>query len=428
MAEELDWRNIVTGLEIPSITYSDQPYIVKTDDGAWLCCITTGVGREGEPGQIVTTMRSTDQGKTWSPPLFVEPAGGPEASWAVLLKTPGRRIYIFYIHNSDNLRAVKADNPPYKDGLCSRVDSLGYYVFKYSDDDGRSWSEARYPIPVREMDIDRKNPYGGAVRFFWNVGRPFIHGGAAYVPMHKVGGFGEGFFTRSEGVLLKSANLLTESDPEKLAWETLPDGDFGLRTPPGGGPIAEEQSFSVLSDGSFFCVYRTIDGHAACCYSRDGGHTWTAPQYMRYADGRLMKHPRAANFAWKCANGKFLYWFHNHGGRFISEHPQPAHHRLRGPQPGLAVRRGRGGLAGGPGHPLVAAGDRPLRRRSLHPHELSRSGRGRRQLLPDRDAEGQGAGPPARYRVCWKGFGRRSAMAPSWMAPPLPLQPRGGRC
>ncbi|MBM4026681.1 MAG: hypothetical protein FJ280_14955 [Planctomycetes bacterium] len=327
MEYESDPRHLANGSEIPTITYSDQPYIVKTDDGAWLCCITTGVGREGEPGQIVTTMRSADQGQTWTQPVLVEPAGGPEASWAVLLKTPAwmprrRRIYIFYIHNSDNLRAVKADNPPYKDGLCTRVDSLGYFVFKFSDDDGRSWSEARYPIPVREMDIDRKNPYGGAVRFFWNVGRPFVHDGAAYVPMHKVGGFGEGFFTRSEGVLLKSANLLTESDPEKIAWETLPDGDFGLRTPSGGGSIAEEQSFSVLSDGSFFCVYRTIDGHAACCYSRDGGHTWTAPQYMRYADGRLMKHPRAANFAWRCANGNFLYWFHNHGGRFIREHPR----------------------------------------------------------------------------------------------------------
>ena len=316
-----DRRNIKHGREIPTITYSDQPYIVKTDDGAWLCCITTGVGREGEPGQIVTTTRSTDQGQTWAAPVFVEPAAGsPEASWAVLLKTPGRRIYIFYIHNSDNLRAVKADNPPYVNGLCTRVDSLGYFVFKFSDDGGRSWSAQRYPIPMREFEIDRSNADGGRIRYFWNVGKPFIHDGAAYVPMHKVGGFGDGFFTRSEGALLKSTNLLTEPDPEKVAWETLPDGDFGLRTPPGGGPIAEEQSFSVLSDGTFFCVYRTIDGHPACCYSRDGGHVWTTPQYMRYADGRLLKHPRAANFAWRCENGKYLYWFHNHGGRFIREH------------------------------------------------------------------------------------------------------------
>ena len=32
-----------------------------------------------------------------------------------------------------------------------------------------------------------------------------------------------------------------------------------------------------------------------------------------------MKHPRAANIAWNCSNGKFLYWFHNHGGRFVGE-------------------------------------------------------------------------------------------------------------
>lgn len=30
-----------------------------------------------------------------------------------------------------------------------------------------------------------------------------------------------------------------------------------------------------------------------------------------------MKHPRAASFVWRCSNGKYLHWFHNHGGRFI---------------------------------------------------------------------------------------------------------------
>lgn len=34
-----------------------------------------------------------------------------------------------------------------------------------------------------------------------------------------------------------------------------------------------------------------------------------------------MKHPRAANFVWNCSNGKYLYWFHNHGGRFIADLP-----------------------------------------------------------------------------------------------------------
>ncbi len=310
-----DWRDIENGWEIPTEFYADQPYIVKTNDGAWLCIMTTGAGHEGQSGQHVITMRSTDRGKTWAPPVDVEPAQGPEASYAVLLKVPYGRIYAFYNHNTDNLRQVKADNPPYKDGYCQRVDSLGYFVFKYSDDNGNSWSKQRYAIPVREMEIDRQNPYQGAVRFFWNVGKAFSHVGSGFVPLHKVGGFGRNFFTRNEGVLLRSPNILIERDPQKIEWETLPEGDIGLRTPPGGGPISAEQSFSILSDGSFYCVYRSVDGHSVFTYSRDQGRSWDTPQYKRYADGSLMKHPRAANFAWKCSNGKYLYWFHNHGGR-----------------------------------------------------------------------------------------------------------------
>jgi hypothetical protein len=148
------------------------------------------------------------------------------------------------------------------------------------------------------------------------VGKPFALNGAGYVPLIKVGGFGHGFFTRNEGVLLRSANILTECDASKLQWQTLPDGDVGLRTPPGGGPIAAEQSYSVMSDGSIFVVYRTIDGRPCHAYSRDGGHTWTEPAYMPYGPGeRLFRHPRAANFAWRTQSGKYLYWFHNHGGR-----------------------------------------------------------------------------------------------------------------
>ncbi len=317
-----DWRNIHSGYVIPDESYSDQPYIVKTDDGAWLCVLTTAAGHEGTSGQHIITQRSYDKGETWVDKVAVEPSDGPEASYAVLLKAPSGRIFVFYNHNTDNIRWVQGDNPPYKDGQVKRVDSQGYFVFKYSDDHGKTWSSGRTSIPMRSFEIDRQNPYAGKIKFFWNVGKAFSHRGKAYVPIHKVGGFGEGFFTSSEGALLCSENLLTIADPREATWNTLPDGGIGLRTPAGGGSIAEEQSFVVLSDGSFFCVYRTIDGHAAYTYSRDEGRTWDSPQYMRYADGRLMKHPRAANFVWKCENGKYLYWFHNHGGRFVKEHPQ----------------------------------------------------------------------------------------------------------
>ena len=40
---------------------------------------------------------------------------------------------------------------------------------------------------------------------------------------------------------------------------------------------------------------------------------------MTFADGRRVKHPRAANFVWNLRNGKYLYWFHNHGGTWYED-------------------------------------------------------------------------------------------------------------
>jgi hypothetical protein len=90
-----DPRHISNGWKLPSESYADQPYMVKTDDGAWLCVMTTGKGREGASGQHVISMRSIDRGRTWEPPVPLEPANEPEASYAVLLKVPYGRIYAF---------------------------------------------------------------------------------------------------------------------------------------------------------------------------------------------------------------------------------------------------------------------------------------------------------------------------------------------
>jgi hypothetical protein len=313
----MDWRNLAAGLPIPSSGYCDQPYIVKTEDGAWLCCLTTGPGEEGARGQHVATMRSTDRGRTWSAPVAVEPGESRENSYAVMLKGAGNRVFIFYNFNRDDLREICSHD---RTKTFQRVDSLGAFVFKTSDDGGRTWSSGRHAIPVRAFRCDLENVYGGDVRFFWNVGRPFVKDGAAHVPLIKVGRMGRGFFEQSEGVLLRSPDLLAADDPAAAAWETLPDGDVGLRAPAGGGPISEEQSYSLLSDGSLYATWRTLAGRPAEAYSRDGGRTWSPARWRRYADGREMKHPRAAAFAWRRSNGRFLSWFHNHGGPLQLEH------------------------------------------------------------------------------------------------------------
>jgi hypothetical protein len=61
-----------------------------------------------------------------------------------------------------------------------------------------------------------------------------------------------------------------------------------------------------------------------------------------------MKHPRAANFAWRCRNGLLPVLYHNHGGTGYEDR-NPAWLAC-GRESGQRPRQGFG---------LVAAGNRP---------------------------------------------------------------------
>lgn len=313
-AVTLDPRDIRNGSPIPKEGYVDQPYVVITKDGNWLCVLTTGAGVEGEPGQHIASTISTDKGKTWAPLNDIEPANGPEASWVMPLIVPSGRVYVFYTYNRDNLRLVEGSNSP---ALAKRVDTLGHYAFKYSDDNGRTWSRERYYIPMRPMRIDRENLYAGKVMFFWGVGKPILHRGKMWFGYAKVGKWGTpGAMVESQGCFVHSDNIATERDPAKIRFQILPDGDEGLRAPK--GPVSDEANLVAMSDGSLYATYRTIDGYNCHAYSRDGGRTWTPPEYATYSPGgRRIKHSRAANFVRKFSNGKYLLWYHNHGGEAV---------------------------------------------------------------------------------------------------------------
>ncbi|MFN7828526.1 MAG: exo-alpha-sialidase [Acidobacteriota bacterium] len=306
-----DIRNIKTGHVIPDEGYSDQPYVVITNDGAWLCVMTTGKGIEGEGGQHIVAVISRDKGRTWSAPIDIEPATGYEASWVVPFKTDYGRVYAFYTYNKSNIREV-----PNAATFGKRVDTLGVYAFKYSDDHGQTWSKDRYEIPMHVTEADRDNNFGGETLFFWGVSKPIVHKGAVYWGWNRVTRWGwPGVLVRSQGHFMRGENLLTERDPRRLRWQILPKSDDGLRAPK--GPIAEEINLVSLNDGGLYATYRTIDGYLCHAYSRDDGRTWTPPAYATFANGRPIKHPRAYAPVWKLRNGKYLLWFHNHGGEAV---------------------------------------------------------------------------------------------------------------
>lgn len=334
-----DWRDIRNGQRLPSETYCDQPYVVQTRDSAWLCVMTTGRGAEGQSGQHIVSSRSLDCGQTWSPLTDIEPASGPEASWAMPLVADSGRVYVFYTYNAGNLRSVIAGNEYAR----QRVDTLGRYAFKYSGDHGRSWSTQRYYLPLRTTAIDRRNPYGGQVHFFWGVGKPITDRHQVFLGAAKVGSFGQGFMESSEGILFRSGNILTEASAELVLWDMLPAGDQGLQSV--RGPVCDEHNLVALRDGALYCVARTTEGSPVHYYSQDRGRTWSPPEYATYAPGgRLLLHPRANVRLWKTASGNYLLWFHNHAGRSYEDR-NPAwlcggheeHGRLHWSQPEIAL-------------------------------------------------------------------------------------------
>ncbi len=297
-----DARNIAHGTAIYEHGYCDQPYVVIAPDGAWICVFTTSGEREGARSQYIAATRSEDRGCTWSEPVPIESPDGPEASWAMPLMTPFGRVYVFYIFNGDRIDALP-------DGRPARADMLGWYCYRYSDDGGRTWSE-RFRLPVRTTASDRGNDWGGAVQIMWGIGKPIICGNDVFFGFTKVGRY---MLEDGEGWFFRSGNILTERDPARLHWEMLPEGDHGLRAPEFGS-TQEEHNLVPLANGDLYCIYRTTCGFPVESCSRDGGRTWCAPTVARYANGRPIRNPRACPRLWRTQSGRFLLWFHNHGG------------------------------------------------------------------------------------------------------------------
>ncbi len=304
-----DPRHIGNGMRIPCEGYVDQPYVVVTTGGTWVCTLTTGKGLEGQQGQHVVATVSRDQGKTWSALIDIEPETGPEASWVTPLITPYGRIYAFYTFNGDSVVTL-----PNSDKRV-RADTHGWYAFRYSDDEGATWSAQRYRIPLRVTDVDRGNPWRGEVCHFWGIDKPKVKDGSVYFAFTKLGKF---FMLDGEGWVVASDNLLTEQDPDKIAFRLLPDGEKGIRNP-ALGSVQEEHNLVPLDKGGLFCVFRLDGVTPGQSYSRDNGVTWSLPEAMTYGPGlRTLKTPRACPKLFKTSEGKYLFWYHNHGGKLWS--------------------------------------------------------------------------------------------------------------
>ena len=301
--QEQDWRNAAFGHSIYTNGYCDQPYVVVLENGKWLCVFTTNAGHEGSGGQHIVSTISVDQGKSWSKPVKIEKPGTESASWAMPYVTDYGRVYVFYDYNGDKIHNLG-------DRKNIREDVIGWYCYKYSDNEGKTWSE-RYRLPVRTTNADLVNDWGGKVQILWGIGKPVDVDQGMMFAFSKIGSY---MLNDSEGWFFRCDNINTEKDVSKLKWVDLPESENGVKNE-ALGPINSEQNIFQLNNGSIYCMERTVSGFPAESYSYDGGKSWTLPTVPTYCNGIKLKNPRACPRIWKCKNGKYLFWYHHHGGK-----------------------------------------------------------------------------------------------------------------
>jgi len=253
---------------------------VKTPGGDYLFMFPDGghYSAGGKLGKKVNNMlayRSKDQGKTWEGPEIAFDIDYNQHGFIPLIPKGTKRIYAF------GTQPVWGLYEPDKPGLQENA-PIGY---RYSDDDGYTWSEVRIIRPVndpdfRGMSVMRMCETDAGT---WLLGTH--EGDWSYKP-------------------LLTRQYILRSEDQGKTWELLP----GRRH---GGWLAgcfnrmDEGRPVNLGGGKVFLMTRTPEGHLWGAWSNDDGKTWTYPQPTS------LVHPDAPPMLFKLSDDKTLIAFHH---------------------------------------------------------------------------------------------------------------------
>eukprot|EP01052_Picozoa_sp_SAG31_P019748 SAG31_NODE_1454_length_8278_cov_7.030688_1_plen_215_part_10 len=190
-----DPRDMQGAVQVGRWSYCDQSYCVVLPAAAnasalprpavWLCTITVSSrGKEGQPGQHVVSVRSTDMGRSWSVPVALERNSSMDNVYSTIIgPTVFGRVYAVYNANVDGLLPSMVGG---------RVDTMGSFYMKWTDDAGLSWSTERVLVPYRMTAVDRANSFpghpkmDGTIRMMWTVDQAKVRDGVVYFAFTKI--------------------------------------------------------------------------------------------------------------------------------------------------------------------------------------------------------------------------------------------------
>ena len=218
--------------------------------------------------------RSSDRGKTWQGPTVAFDIDYNQHGLVPLIPRGQERIYAFGTQPIWGMYARE-------NGLQENA-AIGY---RYSDDDGHSWSEVRVIRPendpdFRGMSVMRMCETDAGT---WLIGTH--EGDWSYRPL----------ITRQ--YLLRSEDL-------GATWELLPSKRHGGWCVLAYGRMDEGRPIN-LGGGRVYCMMRTPEGHLWAARSKDDGKTWTGPEPTP------LIHPDAPPMLFHLSDAKTLAAFHH---------------------------------------------------------------------------------------------------------------------
>ncbi len=254
-----------------------------TPGGDYLLMFPEGQHYGGKKGKVNTMIayRSSDKGKTWTGPQVAFDIDYSQHGFIPLVPRGTKRIYAFGTQPIDSLREG-AENCP-----------IG---FRYSDDDGHTWSDVTLIRPKNNPDF-----LGMSVMRMCET-----EAGTWLLGSH------EGRWVRKPELPVITRAYVLRSEDRGKTWMVLPDKR------PGGWYLEEFERMDEprpinLGGGKAMILARTCEGHLWEIRSGDDGRTWSEPK------ATSLIHPDAPPMLFHHPDGKTLVAFHHNrhsGGHF----------------------------------------------------------------------------------------------------------------